>query len=343
MIRGNSTAFEPDRRFDSLTEAFAFILGQYQLQPNDCSWTELSSGLVVPDEAPRYLFRGECGGFPDTVSSARRPSTYAARVGGRPSPFPVQELLQLADALIWRFQQPDYGLDRGSAVGLLQHYGFPTTAIDFTGHLGYAFAFAAEKTSPVGRVAVMPYSSSGVAARVINWTEHGWAERPRRQAAFGLIMAAGLTDLKSEAVRSRLNVKWYQFPVSPSDKDYLGGMYHELVKTSDDSSAGFLRHLITEYVEARGKLSPALTEWLLERVPIAPHCYLVRSFEGNEVIVNYRGSNALEAFNEEAEIKHTRRYWSSESPERSWERMRNWVWPPVGQIVADPRTYHPEP
>jgi hypothetical protein len=56
-------AFEPDQQFDSLTQA-AFILGQYALRGMEHSWAELGSGLVVPREIPKYLFRGECGDFP---------------------------------------------------------------------------------------------------------------------------------------------------------------------------------------------------------------------------------------------------------------------------------------
>jgi hypothetical protein len=223
----------------------------------------------------------------------------------------------------------------------LQHYGFPTSVIDFTSDLGCAFAFAAEKTCLIGRVAVMARPSSST-ARVFDWTEHAWAERPRRQAAYGVHPADGLTDLKSDVARSRLNVKWYQFSVQPSDRDRLDEKYHELVRASDDPSAGFLRHIITEYVEARGKLSPVLTEWLLERVPIAPQCYRVKSFEGNSVVVNYCGSDVLPAFNKEFEIEQTRKYWSLDRPESSWERTKNWAWPPVGKTAADPRTYHPQ-
>jgi hypothetical protein len=52
-------AFVPDRRFESLTDAFDFIFNQYTLRPIDRLWLETGSGLLVPDEVPKYLFRGE--------------------------------------------------------------------------------------------------------------------------------------------------------------------------------------------------------------------------------------------------------------------------------------------
>jgi len=326
-------AFKPDHRFDSLTEAYTFIFEQYALRAPDYFWQERRSSLVVPCVAPKFIFRGECGDFPTTISAARRPSTYDLAV-------PLQELLRLAKVLIWRFQQSDFELDEQSSLALLQHYGFPTTIVDFTGHLTHAFAFAAEKASEVARVAVMPRDPFVPPARVVDLTEHEWAERPRRQAAFGLVMPPGLTDLKSDSARSRLSITWYEFPVQPSDSEFFREKYQALIWRSDDPSAGFIRFFITEYVEAHGKLSSALTEWLLRRIPMAPQCYLIRAFDGTEVVVNYRGGETLGLFDETVEADYSRKYWSGE--QRSWERMRNWAWPPVGELIADPRTWHPE-
>jgi hypothetical protein len=212
--------------------------------------------------------------------------------------------------------------------------------VDFTANLNFAFAFAVTGASSTGRVAVMPRASQGV--RIVDLMAHPWAERAQRQGAFGVVITDELTDLKSEAARSRLEIKWYEFPILPSDRDHFKGIYQEALRESDDPSAGFLRFHITEYVEAFGKLSPMLTEWLLERVPIAPHCYLVEAFEGKEVVVYYRGSNVLPGFNKEAEAEHSRRYWSSaHADDRSSERISGFVRPAPGSIVADPRTYHP--
>jgi hypothetical protein len=170
---------------------------------------------------------------------------------------------------------------------------------------------------------------------------HPWAERAQRQAAFGVVLADELADLKSEAARSRLNIKWYEFEILPSERDFFKDIHQALVREQDDPSAGFLRFHVTEYVESSGKLSPMLTDWLLDRVPIAPYCYLVEAFEGTEVVVYYRGSAALRAFDKAAEAEYSRRYWSSAYDDHSFERMRNFGLPAPGSIVADPRSYHP--
>ena len=333
-------SFQPDRRFESLTEAFRYILGQYSLQPNAYVWDQSPSGLLYPRELPSYLFRGECGDFETTTDGARRLRGEVLAGEFRLSNMDAVELAKLVCSLGKRLYREPFGLDRMGAVGLLQHYRLPTRMVDFTANLNYALAFAVIGTSSTGRVAVMPRAQQSV--RIVDLMAHPWAERAQRQGAYGVVMTDELADLKSEAARSRLNVKWYQFPIVPPDRDRFKATYQELLRESDDPSAGFLRFLITEYVEAFGKLSLMLTEWLLEHVPIAPYCYRVEAYEGKEVVVFYRGSGALPAYNKDAEVEHSRRYWSSAFVDSSFERMKEFVWPEPGLIVADPRTYHPE-
>jgi hypothetical protein len=194
----------------------------------------------------------------------------------------------------------------------------------------------------IGRVAVMPLHAFSEARCVVNLTNHQWAERPRRQAAFGVITTAELADLKSQEARTRLDLSWYEFPISSADRSYLKAKYDDLLRWTDDPSAGFLRFHITEYVEAHGKFSPDLTDWLLDRIPIAPRCYRIMGFEAGEVILSHLGARVLPSYDQAREAAHSRRYWSSAHRESSWDRMRGWTWPQEGSITADPRTYHPD-
>ena len=299
-------------------------------------------GLTVPQRVPPYLFRGECGDFATTVAAIHRPQTYRLRNGELLAPSDRERLLELITQTVRRFAEDDYALEDRYAIGLMQHYGLPTCVVDFTAHLGYAFSFAAAGRSDLGRVGVLPLRRLPK-DRVVDLTDHPWAERPRRQQAFGVIAPEGMADLKSRAVTSRLGFSWYEFPVSESDRRYFRGKTEALVGTSDDCTAGFLRHHMTEYVEERGKVSPKLADWLLERVPIAPRCYVVETFDATErkVVVRHPLPNVLRDFDETREKESSRRYWSSAYRESSWDRMEKWEWPAAGSVVADPRTYHP--
>src|SRR5260370_16854463 len=111
--------FQPDRRFDSLTEAFTYTLGQYALQSNEHVWAQTTSGLAYPRELPRYLFRGECGDFQTTMDSARRLQEAALTDGFLLSPIDVVKLGKLIFHLPFPFSAKSYGLHRLIAIALL--------------------------------------------------------------------------------------------------------------------------------------------------------------------------------------------------------------------------------
>lgn len=274
------------------------------------------------------------------MSSIHRPETATLCDGRRLSISDLQALKRLIPGLADMFVRSEtYTLNEHQAYGLLQHYGLPTTIIDFTGDLKSAFVFAAAGRSTVGRLAVLHLPTA--LDRVIDFTDHPWAERAQRQAAFGVVPPDGIIGLKSEAARSRLGLCWYEFPVSESDHDFFCGRGQELLRWTDDPSAGFLRFHITEFVEANGKFSPELTDWLLHRVPIAPYCYMAETFEGKEVVVYFRSAKDLPGHCESTERERSRRYWSSAYPTcSSGDTLKNFSWRPVGEITYDPRTYH---
>jgi len=147
-------------------------------------------------------------------------------------------------------------------------------------------------------------------------------------------MPSGYQDLKNWEVRDALRARWYEFPVSSEERRFLQAQYAELIRLDNDPSAGFIRHHITEYVEARGKLSPLLTDWLLESIPIVPRCAEVKQFDGGEVILQHRPPSVLGKMDLAAEENWSRRYWSCEYRDSSWDRMKDWAYPPVGAIYS---------
>jgi hypothetical protein len=160
------------------------------------------------------------------------------------------------------------------------------------------------------------------------------------QKALGVIMPRGYEDLKSPETRARFGLTWVEFGISGPDRDFLKEKLEGLMSFANDPSSGFLRHHIIEYVEANGKLSPALTEWLLDRIPMTPRCYKVQGFEPPDVVIHNVPPAEFGAYDTQLEKVRTRRYLSNAYPDSSWSRMENWIWPPVGTIVPDPRTFH---
>jgi hypothetical protein len=140
-------------------------------------------------------------------------------------------------------------------------------------------------------------------------TVGGWTARQ--------IQDALLAAFQLSVARYGLNQLRYEFPVSECDHNCFFRKSQELLQWIDDPSAGFLRFHITEFVEAHGKFSPELTDWLLDRVPIAPYCYMAETFERDEVVVYFRSAKDLPAYDKTTEREHSRRYWSSAYPECS--------------------------
>jgi hypothetical protein len=334
--------FEVDRRFGSLDEAADFLMHEYLQELPARVWRQGPFGLLAPDWAPKYLFRGECGDYPTTLAGVYRSGAYSLRDGRRLTPADQDVLGELLPLLARRFSDTDYSLDEHSAIGLLQHYGLPTWLVDFTYDAGHAIAFAATGSGTVGRMCVLPtaYLPARGPIAAVDLTEHRWCERPRRQRAFGVIMPRDYPDLKNREVRRASQIRWYEFPISDEDRSLVRERYANLVRLDDDPSAGFLRHHLTEYVEARGKLSPLLTDWLLAHVPIVPRCAEVIRFDGSDVVVHHRPSSVIGEVDVAIEENWSRRYWSTAYVDSSWDRMTDWKWPPIGTVYADPRTLH---
>lgn len=114
-------------------------------------------------------------------------------------------------------------------------------------------------------------------------------------------MSSHMPDMKSVAARRDLGVCWYEFPICPSDREFLSTYYKEITRLDNDASAGLLRYYVTQFIQEHGKISPELTDWLLERIPIAPTCWLVRDFEASEVVLRYQAPSVISNFSVDKE------------------------------------------
>ena len=255
------------------------------------------------------------------------------------------KLAEMSDWIADRFQKEREDQTLLQACAHVQHYGMPSRIVDFTGDLARAFEFAGDGDSDTGRLAVLPYVPSETGP-MFRFSDHPWAERAQRQAAFGVFMDPfEINDLKADCVRSRFNLRWYEFTILPNERAWCQQSVRSLLQESNDASGGFVRHYITRYVEEFKKLSPPLTDWLLKHIVIAPFCALVVSDEGDEFVVLFRDADSLPKdnlpFDREVEIECSRRYWSDPGSD-SRQRLDAFVKPSAGQMFVDPRTYHPE-
>jgi hypothetical protein len=326
-VRHNEcVAFRLDQpRFETLSEAFKYLLSEYAAKEHP----------LYPGKEPAFIFRGENGVWPTTKPSI-------ARVTDGLTAMDARILAEMSDWAAARLQEELGDLTRVQAAAQMQHYGMPSSIVDFSGDLGQAVAFAGAGESDCGRLAVLPYKPID-AGPLVRLCDHPWAERAQRQAAYGVLMNPyEIADLKADSVRERLDIRWFEFGILPEEREFCKQQRAAVLRESNDASGGFVRHYITRYVEAHKKLSPSLTDWLSKHIVIAPYCALVDRHEGDEAVVYFRSAECLFSFDRELEIEASRRYWSDAYCDDSRDRLVYFVMPPAGQVFVDPRTFHSE-
>lgn len=107
-------------------------------------------GKLLPSERPRFLFRGESEIYPEIKStfgrideSCKKRIQQASRIFGA---YAAPAIAKGMDGFL--------SVGRLEAVGLLQHYGWPTPLIDLTGTVEVAIFFAL-RHAKVGQTAVI--------------------------------------------------------------------------------------------------------------------------------------------------------------------------------------------
>ncbi len=295
------------RRFDSLFECLQFVFKEHPPGERVQFFQQSPAGLHIPCSLPRFLYRGESALYPTTEASLIRLRRSASFTNEE------MDLIQrMHDSLVHRFRQEDYDQPVHDSVGLLQHYGFPTRAIDFTESPDIAAAFAVSELSRLcGRLCVMEVRP-GLGVDVADYTGHHWAARALEQKAFAVIPEEGLGDLKSQPALRHLGVAWYEFSISSSDISRWRPLYRKLVDVLSDPSAGMLRSEIYHYVNYLGrKLPHKIAEWLVSQVPMVPRPLIVRDFDvKTQEVITWHLPPSSVPFDDDSERRWTLREWS---------------------------------
>jgi hypothetical protein len=293
--------------------------------------------LLHPLPVKKYIFRGECGDRPTTISACYR-------LGEAGLDQEDDDQVEKLVGSIARWLREYLCLKDHDAFGWLQHLGLPTHYIDFTGDPGVAVAFGVgdPESSPVdsGRVCVLEVlaACSDGRGQVAELFKHRWCERAKRQVAYGYCpLPNRFDDLKSPKAKADHGVVgWFDFRIQPYDRTRFGDKYRALLETRTDPVAGLPRHLINRYVAENGKLRKRVARFCACHVPMVP---LVRAIcEGQRV---YLPPGELPGWNKGAERKCSLRYWSKKF---TWTLRPDYLStqrPDSNGILVSPATYHP--
>lgn len=249
-----------ERTFDSLKKCVTHLHSQF---PNSKSL----------DEPIRFLFRGEAKLYPSTLSTDARLTPDLREAIGRLRSLVVAELTSF-------FGRADPSVDAPSrdAIGYVQHYGFPTTLIDFTSNPLVAAYFASKGRH--GLIGVLDVDVATHRAKIVDLRQHALAQRAQTQHAFAL--SGYSTDLKTEAARTDLGMRWFRVRVSTAD----ALAFREIAYVEDshfDVTAGLVTSSMYGVIRKAGKLADDVAGFLASRLPPLPQMFRVRE-EGPEAV-----------------------------------------------------------
>lgn len=326
--------FDADCKFTSLTECLDQIDHDFPQNETVLVEQRTPSGIVFPHPAPKYLYRGECGLFETTESSLKRLEHSCLLGETEQEPFK-----KIYKALRWRFRQGDYDNSEWSADGLLQHYGIPTEVIDFSSSLKVAAAFAVSKPQRYGRICIVT-KPIGFEAETVEYIDHPWAVRARRQKAFG-IRPVRFSDLKADEARTRLGTIWAEFPITEADLEIRRDFYDSLVDESSDPNASIVRAELNHYVEQFGKIPHKLAQYLTDRVPMVPRFLKVTGVDASteEINTNHVAPSVC-PYSPSLEKQKSLQYWSMEYSDALMDFYPFEAPRELGRLFAYPGTYH---
>lgn len=227
---------------------------------------------------PRYLFRGEEDiTWPTTRSSYSRCaeklaafkdefSHWIAGHGLSPGHHHSSSLYFFLREALWNIPCLDSTEESfrysTQIAAIMQHYGFPSSFIDFTSdiHVAAHFAIGAGVVGKVGQIMVLP--TAKLEGAVFDLSVFAGA-RPNRQQGFALLLPPDL-DLKSPDVQSKYRCTWIPFQLQGTDIVKFSNP--TLLSLQDDNIALTITEWYDSLIKSNPEVSPPLASFLSSRV-----------------------------------------------------------------------------
>jgi len=232
---------------------------------------ECQSVPELPNGFPRYLFRGERDGYPDTLTSMDR-HYHVAEIDEE-----VYDELDALTAFVMQQPFPEKELKGREAGAYAQHYGLPTQIFDFTAGAKVAISFSANRGNQKavgGNIAILDVAKALDAGCLIeDLRNHKFAKRAKVQEAFGMIYNGFRADdfysLKDLEIIEKIGLAWVPFAHLENDEDFLHsiGADLDILSVKDDPFANLAQAFVDEYINRNGHFSEKAAKILSEEVP----------------------------------------------------------------------------
>jgi hypothetical protein len=234
---------------------------------------ECQSMPCLPNGLPRYLFRGERDGYPDTLSSMDR-LYHVVEADAE-----VYEELDQLTAFVMHQPFPHFDLQGREAAAYAQHYGLPTQIFDFTASAKVAIFFSANRPvhkdrAEAGNMAILDVAKALNAGCIVeDLRGNQFVKRAKMQEAFGVIYNGFRPDdfysLKDLEIIERMGLIWVPFAHYSDDEKYLreinAGL--DILSVDGDPFADLAQKFVDLYVSLREKFSVKAAKLLSNEVP----------------------------------------------------------------------------
>ena len=234
---------------------------------------ECQSVPNLPNGLPRYLFRGERDGYPDTLTSMDR-HYHVVEADAE-----VYDELDDLTAFVMLQPFPEKDLKGREAGAYAQHYGLPTQIFDFTASAKVAIAFSANRVfhsqkAEGGNVAILDVAKASKSGCLIeDLRHHKFAKRAKMQEAFGMIYTGFKThdfySLKDLELVEEIGLIWVPFAHLENDEDFLHtiGADSDILSVEGDPFANLAQEFVDEYVKQKRHFSEKAAKILSKEIP----------------------------------------------------------------------------
>jgi len=293
---------------------------------------ETRDGKDAPFEqsVPRYVYRGESGAFPTTLSSLDR-----VVADTRISVASIEDIVRTTIALR-RDLHAAHGLPPLLAEGFLQHYGMPTRDFDVTASIDVACSFGGDlAVGEIGALCAMSTDRLDQNMRLVDLRDHPTAERPKRQQAFVITdPEREHRDLKNPDTITTCGIHWARFVMTELDLEAFRPDPW-LLDAHSDRAAGLIQTLIDSYEQ----IDDDAAEWIAGRLQPAPFVFITLSKPDDAEGVPLDWVSADEAgipYDEIDSRARNREYWSRRFPRPVQRQL-----PP--ELLSSPQEIAPSP
>ena len=249
--------------YNTLKELLDHLKNKYEDRLVKGDVTDIKSGEKIEEDIPAFLFRGEPGIYPNSLTSMQRMKS---------DPSLTQQdktILEAVSIYVDERVQQEFKLNLFyDSAAYVQHYGLYSELLDVTSNIDICsnFATSANSLGKPGRICVVDVQQAQKNGAIADLRMHPFASRAKRQRAFSL-HSNKYFDFKNIDCIKDMGLTWYEFKKNDASEEILN---FDLYDISNDKFAGYISLFIDDCIDKNGKIPQSTAEILSDRIDRFP-------------------------------------------------------------------------